>query len=150
MFTLANICLLEKFPLANDREILGSKISKWSCSSITTAEDLRRSEGKAESDVQIEWTEAEVYSNIDLDLSFDEKHVLSHCNISVIPFLLRLRRKTKKHSVRSILANRVEKINLLFLEGLLVGNRVHPMISVNAVTRVRAHFFQNCDGSSSF
>ena len=34
------------------------------------AEDiLRRSEGKAE-DVQIEWTEAEVYSNIDLDLSF--------------------------------------------------------------------------------
>ena len=34
------------------------------------AEDiLRRSEGKAE-DVQIEWTEAEVYSNIDLDLSY--------------------------------------------------------------------------------
>ena len=38
--------------------------------SITTAEDLlRRSEGKAE-DVQIEWTEAEVYSNIVLDMSF--------------------------------------------------------------------------------
>ena len=38
------------------------------------AEDiLRRSEGKAEDkaeDIQIEWTEAEVYSNIDLDLSF--------------------------------------------------------------------------------
>ena len=34
------------------------------------AEDiLRRSDVKAE-DVQIEWTEAEVYSNIDLDLSF--------------------------------------------------------------------------------
>ena len=33
------------------------------------AEDILRSEGKAE-DVQIEWTEAEVYSNIDLDLSF--------------------------------------------------------------------------------
>ena len=37
---------------------------------ILQAEDiLRRSEGKAE-DVQIEWTEAEEYSNIDLDLSF--------------------------------------------------------------------------------
>ena len=34
------------------------------------AEDIpRRSEGKAE-DVQIEWTEEEVYSNIDRDLSF--------------------------------------------------------------------------------
>ena len=38
---------------------------QWACS-ITTAKDLlRRSEGKAE-DVQIEWTEAEVYSTIDL------------------------------------------------------------------------------------
>ena len=33
------------------------------------AEDLlRRSEGKAE-DVQIEWTEAEVYSNLDLSFA---------------------------------------------------------------------------------
>ena len=39
---------------------------------FTTAEGLlRKSQGKAEdvSDVQIEWTEAEVYSNIDLDMS---------------------------------------------------------------------------------
>ena len=74
------------------------------------AEDIpRRSEGKTE-DVQNEWTEAEVYSNIDLDLSFAKKHVLSHCYPSMIPLLLRSRRKTKKHSVGSILANRVERM----------------------------------------
>ena len=61
-------------------------------------------------DVQIERTEAEVYSNIDLDLSFAYKHVLSHCHLSVIPLLLRSRRKTKKHSIGFILANRVERI----------------------------------------
>ena len=38
----------------------------WDCS-ITTAEDLLRRQAE---DVQIEWTEAEVYSTIDLDLSF--------------------------------------------------------------------------------
>ena len=59
---------------------------------------------------KIEWTEAEVYSNNDLDLSFVKKHVLSHCHLSVIPLLPRSIRKTKKHSVGFILANRVERM----------------------------------------
>ena len=93
---------------------------------------IRRSSKKIRSkaeELQIEWTEAEVYSNIDHDLSFASKHVLSHCHLSVIPLILRSRRETKKHSVGSILANRVERRedNLLFLEGLPCGNRVRPL-----------------------
>ena len=52
--------------------------------------------------VQIEWTEAEVYSNIDLDLSFAKKHVLSHCHLSVIPLL---RPMTNIHACRPLHVN---------------------------------------------
>ena len=48
---------------------------------------------------------------LEIDLLFDEKHVLPHCHLSAIHLLLRLRWKRKKHSVGSILANRVKRIN---------------------------------------
>ena len=55
--------------------------------------------------------ERDCMSSLEIDLIFDDKHVLPHCHISVIHLLLRLRWKRKKHSVGSILANRVKRIN---------------------------------------
>ena len=73
MIRCRNICMInttEKRTLSSPNRIITVDVALGLLDYHSRRYSLIRSEGKAE-DVQIEWTEAEVYSNIDLDLSFD-------------------------------------------------------------------------------
>ena len=76
------------------------------------------------SDVQIESDRSiTIFQHLEIDLILADIntinwHVVSHCHLSVIPLLLRLRWKRKKHSVWSILANWVERINPSLLRSI--------------------------------